>query len=119
MIYYYTKNFTNKSSLTVNISKTYLDKLPIAKIDFTNKEQKQDYEFVTEQAENLLNLRKQLKEAKLENNKIQINRLITHSEQMINERIYKLYSLTKEEIITIENYLQKSDNKLIKNEKNR
>jgi type I restriction-modification system DNA methylase subunit len=103
MIYYYTKNFTNKSSLTVNISKTYLDKLPIAKIDFTNKEQKQDYDFIIEQIENQLNLQKQLKEIKLDTHKTQINRLINHSEKQINEKIYKLYSLTPEEIITIEN----------------
>ncbi len=101
MIYYYTKNFTNKSSLTVNISKTYLDKLPIAKIDFKNAEQKQDYEFIIEQIDNRINLQKQLREAKLENNKIQINRLIAHSEKQINERIYKLYLLTDDEIKSI------------------
>jgi len=103
MIYYYTKNFTNKSSLTVNISKTYLDKLPIAKIDFTNMEQKQDYDFIIEQVETRLDLQKQLINAKLENTKIQINRLLAHSEKQLNEKIYKLYSLTTEEINTIEN----------------
>lgn len=36
--FYYVKNFTNNSSLTVNISKTFLDKLPLVKIDFTKKE---------------------------------------------------------------------------------
>ncbi len=38
MRYYYIKNYTNKSNLTVNISKTYLDKLPIPKIDSFQKE---------------------------------------------------------------------------------
>lgn len=36
MRYFYVKNFTNESSLTVNISKTYLDKLPIPSV--SNKE---------------------------------------------------------------------------------
>lgn len=108
MIYYYTKNFTNNSSLTVNISKTYLDKLPIAKIDFKNKEQQQIYHFIIEQVDNLLALKKQLKDTKLENNKLKINRLIIYSETQINENIYQLYSLTKEQIIMIEDYL---DNK--------
>ena len=36
--WYYAKNFSNESTLTVNISKTYLEKIPIPKIDIRIKE---------------------------------------------------------------------------------
>lgn len=36
--WYYAKNFSNESTLTVNISKTYLEKIPIPKIDTRIKE---------------------------------------------------------------------------------
>ena len=36
--WYYAKNFSNESTLTVNISKTYLEKIPIPKIDISTKE---------------------------------------------------------------------------------
>jgi hypothetical protein len=102
MIFYYIKNFTNKSKLTVNISKTFLDKLPIAEVDFTDKTQKTCYEKIVKYVDTMLDLQKQLLSAKLNSQKVEITRLITYTESQINENIYKLYDLTPEEIATIE-----------------
>ena len=102
MIFYYIKNFTNKSKLTVNISKTFLDKLPIAEVDFTDKMQKTCYEKIVKYVDTMLDLQKQLLAAKLNSQKVEITRLITYTESQINENIYKLYDLTPEEIATIE-----------------
>ena len=43
MQYYYTSRFTNQSSLTVNISKTFLDQLPIVRINFSDPAQFSTY----------------------------------------------------------------------------
>lgn len=57
---YYRLNFTNKSDLTVNISKTYLEQLPIHKINFLNPESKSKHEKLVELVEKILKLNKEL-----------------------------------------------------------
>lgn len=48
--------------------------------------------------ENLLQLNSQLQETKLETQRTQIQRSITHAEKRIDELVYGLYGLSKEEI---------------------
>jgi hypothetical protein len=101
MQFYYVKNFTNKSKLTVNISKTFLNKLPIATIDFSDKSQKMYYDTLNDYVDRMLLLQKQVVTQQL-NQKVQTMRMIRFTEEKINEIIYQLYQLTPEEIALIE-----------------
>jgi len=57
---------------------------------------------ITILVENLLQLNSQLQETKLEIQRIQIQRSITHAEKRIDELVYGLYGLSEEEIEIIE-----------------
>lgn len=93
--WYYSINFSNKSKLTVNISKTYLEKLPIKEIE--NKK-------------NIISL---VNKILLLNNEIQkipensekwktIKSEIERTDKKIDQEVYKLYGLTEEEIKIVE-----------------
>lgn len=96
--FYYSKNFSNGSNLTVNISKTFLEMLPLPKE--LNEEIIKNISLVVEQ---LLILNEDIKIATLETKKEQIKSKIEHSEDKINELVYELYNLTEDEISIIEN----------------
>jgi hypothetical protein len=87
--------------LTVNISKTFLDKLPIATIDFSDKSQKMYYDTLNDYVDRMLLLQKQVVTQQV-NQKVQTMRMIRFTEEKINEIIYQLYQLTPEEIALIE-----------------
>ena len=83
--WYYANNFSNNSELTVNISKTFLEKLPIPQVSET-------------QINKIMNLVEEIlsiKKASPESN-------TTTLEYKIDSLIYSLYELTPEEIATIE-----------------
>jgi type I restriction-modification system DNA methylase subunit len=95
--FYYSKNFSNGSNLTVNISKTFLEMLPLPKnpnIEIVNK--------INLLVENQLILNEDIKTVSLDSKKEQIKQKIEYNEDKINELIYQLYDLTKEEIELIE-----------------
>ena len=95
--FYYSKNFSNGSNLTVNISKTFLEMLPLPKnpnADIIKK--------ICTIVEQLLTLNIEIKTATLESKKEQIKNKIEYSEDKINELVYQLYDLTNEEIKIIE-----------------
>jgi len=100
--FYYVKNFTNNSSLTVNISKTFLDKLPVVKIDFSNNSELSKYNETIKHVDQLLQLNKELQTATVPNQIEQIKSRIGYCEDKINEIVYELYGLTEEEIKVIE-----------------
>jgi restriction endonuclease S subunit len=83
--WYYVENFTNRSELTVNISRTYLDQLPI--VVPPNKLQ-----------EEIMALVDQILSAKNSNQKANTNIL----EHQIDQLVYQLYGLTSEEIAIVE-----------------
>ena len=58
---------------------------------------------IVKYVDNLLKLNKQLQTTKLETQRQQIQRTIVHAEKKIDELVYDLYGLTKEEIEIIEN----------------
>jgi len=57
---------------------------------------------ITKYVQNLLKLNQQLKTTKLETERQQIQRAINHAEKKIDELVYGLYGLSKEEIEIIE-----------------
>lgn len=86
--WYYRTQFSNNSTLTVNISKTFLEQLPIREIDF--EQQKLFIEFFEE----ALRL-------------AQGNGHMYELQNEIDQHVYKLYNLTPEEILIIESSIIK------------
>lgn len=94
---YYSKNFSNSSNLTVNISKTFLEMLPLPKN--TNKEIVNSINITVN---DLLNLNEEIKNVSLDYKREQIMQKIEFNEDKINDLVYQLYDLTKEEIELVE-----------------
>lgn len=98
--YFYIKKYTNKSNLTVNIPKTYLNKLPIPKICCVNEK---IIDEIVKAVDSLLILNKSIKKIKSERE----NEIISSKKHLIieniNRNIYSLYGLSEEQINTIEN----------------
>jgi len=95
--FYYSKNFSNGSNLTVNISKTFLEMLPLPKIpnaEIVNK--------ISSIVENQLTLNEEIKIVTLDTKKDQIKQKMEYNEDKINSLVYQLYDLTKEEIALVE-----------------
>lgn len=84
--WYYAKNFSNESTLTVNISKTYLEKIPIPKIDMNTKE------LIYNLVDELISLGGTVSG---------ISRSI-ELEKKLNSIIYKLYGLEYSEILWVD-----------------
>ena len=84
--WYYYIRFTNKSTLTVNISKTFLEQLPIKKID-----SKAQAHLVTPSVDRILAAKKHDSETDT-----------TALEREIDLLVYDLYGLTAEEISIVE-----------------
>jgi len=90
--WFYIENFTNRSNLTVNISRTFLDVLPIKKV--SENDQKPLIEIVgkilvvTKSANYLENLAKKEE--------------VKEYEQQIDKMVYKLYDLKPAEIKIVE-----------------
>jgi type I restriction-modification system DNA methylase subunit len=95
--FYYSKNFSNGSNLTVNISKTFLEMLPLPK--HPNPE---IVDKISSIVENQLTLNEEIKIASLDTKKEQIKQKIEYNEDRINSLVYQLYDLKKEEIELVE-----------------
>lgn len=100
--FYYVKNFTNASTLTVNISKTFLEKIPLPLIDLNNKEDKEMHDKIVTLVDNIIALNKKLSAEKNPNSITIINRQINAVDKQIDSLVYKLYNLNDEEVKIIE-----------------
>jgi type I restriction-modification system DNA methylase subunit len=100
--WYYVNKFTNKSTLTVNISKTFLEQLPIKQI--LESEQQPLIQLV----DKMLSLNKRLNEigAKKTDERAEIEEEIKHTDNEIDELVYKIYGITDEEKKIIEESLK-------------
>ena len=91
--WYYSTNFSNKSKLTVNISRTYLQEIPIKIISVPDQQK-----FVE-----LVSMLSNLKTLSITNNDDNSTKLkIQTLEDELNDNIYKLYDITEEEKKIIE-----------------
>jgi hypothetical protein len=84
--WYYTNQFTNESTLTVNLSKEYLSKIPIINIEV-----KQQQPFI-DKVDQILSLKKDNPEADT-----------AALEREIDFMVYALYGLSEEEISIVDN----------------
>jgi type I restriction-modification system DNA methylase subunit len=87
--YYYVNKFTNESTLTVNISKTYLEKLPIKEIDESQQEK-----FI-KLVDEILDLSKHIDKTSNTNSNIEDKKEIDNKKKTIDELVYTLYGLTE------------------------
>ena len=92
--YYYVEKYTNRSSLTVNISKGYLNSLPIKKI--YDQEQKPFIDLV----DRILSITKDSDYIEAPERQAQVKTL----EKQIDQLVYKLYDLTPGEIKIVEGF---------------
>ncbi|MDP2922636.1 MAG: N-6 DNA methylase [Candidatus Omnitrophota bacterium] len=94
--FYFAKTF-----IDYNIKPTYLQQLPIHKIDFSDSLEKKSYDNLVSLADTMLDLSKKLQAAQ-GNEKEQIQHQIDKTDKEIDELVYKLYSITEEEKKIIE-----------------
>jgi len=99
--WYYSINFSNKSSLTVNISKTYLEQIPIRKI--SDKDHKEIIKFTNQ----VLNAKKNIRKQKNTMEKDTLKHQIIELEKNLNNKIYEIYGVNSTERRNIENDLEK------------
>lgn len=97
--WYYSNNFSNKSVLTVNISKTFLEKIPIKKI--SKDEQKEIIKLVQDTLDTKNKFLKQLQT----DNKKTLEQKMNDLEQKINDEIYRIYEIDQDTIEKIESNL--------------
>lgn len=100
--FYYVKNFTNASTLTVNISKTFLEKIPLPLIDLNNKEDKEVNDKIVTLVDNIITLNKNLSVEKNPNSITIINRQINAIDRQIDKLVYQIYNLDESDIKIIE-----------------
>ena len=100
--WYYISRYTNRSTLTVNVSKTFLEALPIACIDFSDPTDRVRHDRVVEFVESMLKLHKDLQAAKTDHDKKLIQRQIGSTDKQIDQLVYELYGLTDKEIRIVE-----------------
>ena len=97
MNWYYNKEFSNESKLTVNLSKEYLSEIPIKNISL---EEQQPF---IELADKMLELNRDLAACKIPKDEKILKLQITKTDEKINQLVYELYNLTADEIAIIEN----------------
>jgi type I restriction-modification system DNA methylase subunit len=100
---YWKSNFSDLRQTFPKIKGSYLEMLPIVKINFDNKIEVHSHDQIVSSVDQLLLLNKDLQSETLESKREQIKRKIDHFEDKINELVYKLYDLTEEEIKIVEN----------------
>jgi len=102
--FYYVTRFTNKSKLTVNISKTFLDQLPIYNIDFNTPEGISRQEKMVRLVEVQLSLHQNFSSATILADKKMYQRQIDATNEQIDRFVYDLYELTDDEIKVVLKY---------------
>jgi type I restriction-modification system DNA methylase subunit len=80
----------------------YLKPFPIRTIDFTDSAEKRRHDQMVALVEQMLDLNKQLAEAKVPQAKTILQRQIETTDRQIDELVYELYGLTKDDIAIVE-----------------
>lgn len=99
MAYYFKKKYNRQDKTFPEIRIYELSSLPIKEIDNTNESLQNE---IIKLVDQLLKLNEDLKETKLQTQIDQIKSKIDYCENRINELVYHLYGLTKEEIRIVE-----------------
>ena len=98
-----TEFVVRNATSNIAITQSLLNNLPIYKINFSDKKEKEKYDKLVNLADKMLKLNKELQEIPdNSNNWYSIKSEIEKTDQKIDEEVYKLYELTKEEIKIVE-----------------
>jgi type I restriction-modification system DNA methylase subunit len=83
-------------------SAPYLKKIPIKRINFTDKSDTSNHDKMISFVEQMLELHKKISKIKNPDEKTRIQRQIDSTDRQIDQLVYKLYDLTPEEIAIVE-----------------
>jgi hypothetical protein len=101
--WYYIVSFTNRSRLTVNISQTFLERLPIRRIDLSDPADKSRHDNVVTLVNRMLELNKKKYSGNLAPSQLDgAEREIAATDLRLDELVYKLYGITDDERRAIE-----------------
>ncbi len=95
--YYYANTF-----IDYNIKPTYLSRLPIHNIDFSNPQDVALHNKMVSLVKRMLDLHRQLDLSMTEHEKTMLSRQIQATDGQIDSLVYELYGLTEEEIKIVE-----------------
>jgi len=99
--YYQNRLITNRRSMA-QLKKVHLDAIPIRTIDFDIPDDVAKHDKMVKLIERMLYLHKKLNTAKIPDEKTKIKRQIDTTDKQIDQLVYNLYGLTKEEIAIVE-----------------
>jgi len=89
----------------IRFSKQYIETSPIRTIDFSNPTEKAQHDKLVALVDNMLELQKKYHDARMERDKELYERQIKMVDAQIDNRVYKLYGLTEDEIEIVEKSL--------------
>jgi hypothetical protein len=92
--WYYKTKFTNESTLTVNLSKTYLSKLPIRKLDFDNADDRSKQDYIVSLADRLLLAARAIEAAETLTERASREAEFRSLDLQMDRSVYDLYGLT-------------------------
>ncbi|GAB4231956.1 MAG: hypothetical protein Kow00121_60080 [Elainellaceae cyanobacterium] len=101
---YYTQKFTNQSKLTVNVSKTFIEQLPIRNLCLQDPHDRTQHDCLIQLVEEMQRLH-QIVRSTAALNEREILRQIQATDQKIDRLVYELYDLNDAEIALIERIL--------------
>ncbi len=100
--YHHKRNPKAQKGLFPKVLVSDLKQLPIRVINFDDPKDKALHDQMVLLVENMLNLHKQLAQAKLPQTKTTIQRQIDATDSQIDQLVYELYGLSEEEIKIVE-----------------
>jgi predicted type IV restriction endonuclease/tRNA1(Val) A37 N6-methylase TrmN6 len=103
--------FISKTSIFLSggfyaTNKQFAGEIPIKNIDFKKKEEKQNYEKIIKFVDGITNIKERMRHVNVKSQIDIFQRQIISLSDGINESLYQLYGLTKEEIKIIEDSLK-------------
>jgi TaqI-like C-terminal specificity domain/N-6 DNA Methylase len=99
--YYWNRLVTNRDS-TPQLKKIHLDIFPVPSIDFSVSKQKEGHHNIIGLVDQMLETQKKAHSSKTESDKKHYQQKIEIIDKQIDELVYELYGLTKEEIAVVE-----------------
>ena len=100
--FYYNALIPEKGKAFAEVKAINVKQIPIKLIDFKNKTEKENNDEIIKLVDQLLKLNKEKSETKLQSKIEQLQNKIDYCEDRINEIVYELYGLTKDEIKIVE-----------------
>ena len=94
--------FDNSSGAFIKARIFHYQQLPIKSINFENQKEKSFHDEIAKDVGQLLKLKEEIKEVKLQTKIHQLQSKIDYYEVKINEIVYQLYGLTEDEIKIVE-----------------